>query len=260
MKSLLAFALLAFAVPVFAVPPTLVLKDKNFGEQSTKYVMSGNFIGNQIAANTVLSNITGSTAYPVANTYAAVSAKLMPAMLLTGFVSGAGTVSGADTVLQAINKLSGDLQNLPAISNVLTGFSAGAGTISAADSILAAFQKLVGNLANMSNGKFIPTIEAVTDVGALSTTIMQSNVSNVTAGTYAVTLAAPSSQDGQMKVIKAIATMSHTVTLALTNVSMSGGYTPAGTTTLTFTNAGDSAVFMAVGGKWVYLGGSAGAS
>lgn len=102
--------------------------------------------------------------------------------------------------------------------------------------------------------------EAVIAAGALSVSKLLSTVSNVTAGTYAVTLAAPSSQDGQLKIIKAVATMTHTVTLALTNVSMSGGYTPTGTTTLTFTSAGDSAVFMAVGGKWVYLGGSAVAS
>lgn len=102
--------------------------------------------------------------------------------------------------------------------------------------------------------------EAITVAGAVSVSKLLSTVANAAVGTYAVTLAAPSSQDGQIKIIKAVATMTSTVTLALTNVSMSGGYTPTGTTTLTFTSVGDSAIFMAVGGKWVYLGGSAVAS
>lgn len=146
------------------------------------------------------------------------------------------------------------------ISAVLTGFVSGAGTISSSDTILQGFDKAAGNEANLFNGTFTPQTEAITSAGAVSITKMESTVANASGSTYAVTLAAPSSQDGQLKVIKAVATMSHTVTLALTNVSMSGGYTPTGTTTLTFTNAGDSAVFMAVGSKWVYLGGSAVAS
>lgn len=115
-------------------------------------------------------------------------------------------------------------------------------------------------ISSLQNGTFTPTVEAIIAAGALSTVKMESTVSNITAGTYAVTLAAPSSQDGQIKIIKAVATMTHTVTMALTNVSMGSSWTPTGTTTLTFTNAGDSAVFIAVGGKWVYLGGSAVAS
>lgn len=102
--------------------------------------------------------------------------------------------------------------------------------------------------------------EAVAAAGALAPNVIESTLANTTSGTYAVTLAAPSNQDGQLKIIKAVATMSHTVTLAMTNILMSGGYTPTGTTTLTFTNAGDCAVLMAVGSKWVYLGGSAVAS
>lgn len=120
---------------------------------------------------------------------------------------------------------------------------------------------LKNNFGEQTVNSVINSSESVIAAGALSTLKYMSKVSNVTAGTFAVTLAAPAvSQDGQVKVIKAVATMSHTVTLALTNVLMSGGYTPTGTTTLTFTNAGDCAVFIAVGGKWVYLGGSAVAS
>jgi len=108
-------------------------------------------------------------------------------------------------------------------------------------------------------GFFLKT-ETVSAAGALSTSASESLITNASGSTFAVTLAAPSNQDGQIKIIKATTSMAHTITLALTNVSMSGGYTPSGTTTLTFTNVGDSAVFIAVGSKWVYLGGSAVAS
>lgn len=145
------------------------------------------------------------------------------------------------------------------ISAALTGFVAGAGTISATDTVLQGFNKAAGNELNLQNGTFVPQTETVSAAGAISITKMETTVSNGTGGSYAATLAAPSSQDGQIKIIK-MGTATHTVTLACTNISFSGAYTPTGTTTLTFTATGDSAVFMAVGTKWVYLGGSAAAT
>jgi hypothetical protein len=103
------------------------------------------------------------------------------------------------------------------------------------------------------------TSETIAAAGALSPSIGVSLVNNATSGSYAVTLAAPASQDGQIKIVK-LGTATHTVTLAMTNIKVSGAYTPTGTTTLTFTAVGDSAIFMAVGAKWVYIGGSAVAS
>jgi hypothetical protein len=221
-KILSLVLLTLFASASFATNPTLILTNQ-FGEISVNTVNSNStFISVPIAANTVLSNITGSSAYPVANTYAAVSAKLTPAMLLTGYVAGAGTVAASDTVLQAI-------------------------------------QKLGGNTTQLLNGTPSLTTETITSAGAISTTVSESILSNAGGGNYAATLAAPSSQDGQLKVLK-MGTATHAVTLAMTNISITGGFTGAGTTTLTFTNSGDSAILMAVGSKWVYLGGSAVAS
>jgi hypothetical protein len=106
--------------------------------------------------------------------------------------------------------------------------------------------------------------EAVVGAGALTPTKQISTVANTTSGTYAVTLAAPSGQDGQEKIIKAVATMTHTVTLAMTNIKTAGdlvGTTGvSGTTTLTFTNAGDCAILKAVGSLWHLVGGTAVAS
>lgn len=117
---------------------------------------------------------------------------------------------------------------------------------------------LKNQFGEQSNNNVILPSEAKIAAGALSNSLPLSTLQNGTGGSYAVTLAAPTaSQDGQQKMIKAVTSMLHTVTMALTNVVMAGGYTPTGTTTATFTNVGDSLVLLAVAGKWVYVGGSA---
>lgn len=105
------------------------------------------------------------------------------ASVLTGFVSGAGTVSSADSILQAIQKIVGNIAglvtgvstvfgrsgavtaqsgdyttaqvtesgnlyftNARGIASTLTGYTAGAGTVTSADTILQALQKLDGNI------------------------------------------------------------------------------------------------------------------
>lgn len=141
------------------------------------------------------------------------------------------------------------------ITAPLTGYVSAPGTIAATDTILQAFDK-VGAMTNYTPSLVTETVSAA---GAVSTTKGETTVSNATGSSIAVTLAAPSSQDGQIKVIK-MGTATSAVTLACTNIVFSGAYTPTGTTTLTFSISGQSAVFMAVGSKWVYLGGSAVAS
>ena len=109
--------------------------------------------------------------------------------LLTGYVSGAGTISATDTILGAIQKLNGNIgalttgvssvfgrtgavtatsgdyttllvtentnlyfTNARAIASTLTGYTSGAGTVSATDTILQAIQKLNGNIAGLVTG------------------------------------------------------------------------------------------------------------
>lgn len=108
---------------------------------------------------------------------------------LTGYISGAGTVSGTDTILTAIQKLNGNTSalvtgvssvftragavtaqsgdyntsqvtentnlyftNARSIASTLTGYSSGAGIVSSSDSILSAIQKLNGNTAALVTG------------------------------------------------------------------------------------------------------------
>lgn len=118
------------------------------------------------------------------------------AKTLTGYTSGAGTVSSADNILSAIQKLNGNdatnanltgdvtsvgnattLTNAPVIAKVLTGYTSGAGTISASDSILSAIQKLNGNNATNAN-----LTGDVTSVGN-ATTFAAGNAGNLNSGT-----------------------------------------------------------------------------
>ncbi len=117
--------------------------------------------------------------------------------VLTGYVSGAGTVSATDTILQAIQKLNGNtaalvtgvssvfgrtgavvavsgdyntsqvtentnlyFTNARAIASTLTGYTSGAGTITSSDSILTAIQKLNGNATSL----YVPYTGATGDV------------------------------------------------------------------------------------------------
>lgn len=145
-----ALAVLCLSTAAFAVQPTLILKNQ-YGEQSNNTVIGGTCSLPASATHTILSNLTGGTATAIANTYAAVSAVLTPAMLLTGFSSGAGTVAGTDTVLQAINKLSGDLQN-KAIKIFTSSASAGGSAsevfvvtgLASTDTILSVTQSVKG--------------------------------------------------------------------------------------------------------------------
>ncbi len=144
-------------------------------------------------------------------------------------------------------------------SAVLTGYVASAGIVADTDTVLAAFGKL-GPIMNLTPSLTAGNAETVSAAGAISTTKALTSLSNSTGSGIAVTLAAPSGQDGQIKVIKMTVRTSNDMTLAMTNIAMSGAYTPTGTTTLTFGAVGQTAVLMAVGSKWVYLGGSAVAS
>lgn len=152
MKSFLLgiFTTLLFTTAAFAVQPTLIFKNQ-FGEQTNANVLGGTFVSSQAAANTIISNLTGSTAYPVANTYSAVSVKLLPSMLLTGFVSGAGAVAGTDTVLQGIQKVAGNTQNKALLTFTSAAGAGGAATealtvtgLAATDTILAVSQSVKG--------------------------------------------------------------------------------------------------------------------
>lgn len=133
----------------------------------------------KLNGNQVLSKATADAALPSASfTAAAVTGKL-----ITGYVSGAGTVAATDTILEAIQKLNGNTAakasltspqfetsvnlnystaSTPLVTDssknvvsqsyvsflaslVLTGYTSGSGTVASTDNVLQAIQKLNGN-------------------------------------------------------------------------------------------------------------------
>lgn len=77
--------------------------------------------------NNALTAITGDvTATGPGSAAASIAATVVTGKLLTGFVSGAGTVAATDTILQAVNKLDGNTAlKQTALSHVLSAASAG---------------------------------------------------------------------------------------------------------------------------------------
>lgn len=101
--------------------------------------------GLYIAADTgALYQNTGTLAVPA---WAQVGAGVLT-QALAGFSAGAGTLSSADTVLQAFDKLAGNTQNKTVLANVLTGLPAGtAQVITAADTVLSALANLQAQIS-----------------------------------------------------------------------------------------------------------------
>lgn len=92
--------------------PTIIMEN-NFGEEYTWYVRGGSLPLANAAANSILSNLTGSAAPAIANTYAAVAVKLPCGMLLTGLGAGTNTtILAADTLIIALAKLQAQITAL----------------------------------------------------------------------------------------------------------------------------------------------------
>ena len=144
-------------------------------------------IGGNAATVTTNANLTGEVT-SVGNAATVPNATVI-GKVLTGYVSGAGTVAATDNILHAIQKLDGSkatnanltgmvtsvgnattvvtnanltgevtsvgnaatVPNATVIGKVLTGYTSGAGTVAATDNILQAIQKLNGNKATNAN-------------------------------------------------------------------------------------------------------------
>lgn len=154
--------------------------------------VNGSFSGTSSGTNTGDQTITltgeatgsGTGSFSITLTNSAVIGKV-----ITGYVSGAGTISATDTLLQAIQKLNGNIAalttgvssvfgrsgvvvatsgdyntsqvtevtnlyytNARGIGATLTGYVSGSGTISSSDTILQAIQKLNGNVGALVTG------------------------------------------------------------------------------------------------------------
>ena len=155
------------------------LSGTNTGDQTS---VSGN-----AGTVTTNANLTGDVT-SVGNATTLTNAPVI-AKVLTGFVSGSGTVTATDSILTAFQKVVGNISSLVtgvssvfgrtgavtatsgdyttaqvtesgnlyftnarAIASTLTGYVSGAGTVAATDTILQAIQKLNGNAAALVTG------------------------------------------------------------------------------------------------------------
>jgi hypothetical protein len=163
---------------------------------------------------------SGTTAITTTVSNASVIAKL-----LTGFTSGAGTVSATDSILGAFQKIVGNISalvtgvssvfgrtgavtaqsgdyntsqvtentnlyftNARAIASTLTSYTAGAGTVSSSDTIIGGLQKLDGNIATKANAT--PSVQNVTSSATVTPT-SSNDLVIITAQAVGLTLANP---------------------------------------------------------------------
>jgi hypothetical protein len=130
---------------------------------------------------TLGSNAYTSTAYlPTASfTDAAVTGKL-----ITGFVSGAGTVAATDTILQAINKLDGNVAGKAAVGQTMYIGTTGVAINRASNTLALAGVSIDGNAGTVTNGVY--TNGSYSDPSWLTAL----NATKLTTGTGNVTIAA----------------------------------------------------------------------
>ena len=150
---------------------------------------------------------------------------------LSGEASGTGTTS-----------ISVTLANSAVIAKVLTGYVSGAGTISATDSILSAIQKLNGNIGGLTTG--VSSVNSLTGAVALTGTANQisisaANVFSIPSNSQlSVAKLTNLTTNGFVKTSGSDGTLSIDTSTYLTGnqtITLSGDVTGSGTTSITTT-------------------------
>ena len=183
---------LATGTAPFTVASTTPVANLSIGGNASTVTTNANLTGMVTSvgnATTVVTNANLTGEVTSVGNAATVPNATVIGKVLTGYVSGAGTVAATDNILQAIQKLDGNkatnanltgmvtsvgnvttvvtnanltgevtsvgnaatVPNAIVIGKVLTGYTSGAGTIAATDNILQAIQKLNGNKATNAN-------------------------------------------------------------------------------------------------------------
>jgi hypothetical protein len=178
---------------VFATSPVLVTP--NLGTPSALVGTNISGTGASFTAGTVTNpNLTGEVT--TSGLTATVTNSAVIGKVITGYVSGAGTVAATDTILQAIQKLNGNAGGGgPAAAGTLTGATL-------ASNVLASSLTSVGTLANLTvtntivgsvngNAATATTATSATTAGTV-TTAAQTNITSVgtltglTSGSYII--------------------------------------------------------------------------
>lgn len=182
---------------------------------------------------------------------------------LTGFVSGAGVVAAADTILSAFNKLDGNVVALSAAGVggaladglIIVGSGAGAAAAVAlsgdASIINTGAITVTGSTGAFAVGTKFSTGNTTTSAGAGAVAVTGAIHEVTTTGTGdALTLA--DGTEGQHLYVVYVAEGAGGDTAVLTPTNLAGA-----NTTVTFTDLGDSAHLLFTAGTWFFLGGEA---
>jgi len=164
-----------------SVNDTVAATNLNTASTIVKRDASGNFSAGTITANlsgnattaTSTTNFSGSLSGDVTGTQSstAISDSTVTGKALTGFVSGAGTVSATDTILQAFNKIDGNVAGKePTIT-----------TLAASKGGLATNASAFTGVVKANSGTFSAAALVNADVSA-SAAIDHSKLANITAG------------------------------------------------------------------------------
>lgn len=116
----------------------------------------------------------------------AITATVVTGKALTGFSSGAGTVSGTDTILTAINKLDGNISGKQASGNYITALTGGV-TASGPGSVAATVASVGGQSASNVAASVVDTTNA-TNLNTNSTIVKRDGSGNFSATTITANL------------------------------------------------------------------------
>lgn len=147
--------------------------------------LTGNVTGNVSgSAGSFTGNLSGDVTGTQSAT--AISASTVTGKLITGFVSGAGTVSSSDTILSAIDKLDGNVAGKQTSGNYITGLTS---DVSATGpGIPAATVNSVGGSSASNVNAATILANAATDANTASAIVRRDSSGNFTAGSITATI------------------------------------------------------------------------
>lgn len=235
--------------------PVITINTGSGANQIVKRDGSGNINATTVTTN---ANLTGDVT-SVGNTTTLTNAPVI-AKVLTGYTSGAGTITAADSILQAIQKLNGNDATNANLTGMVT--SVGNATTVVTNANLTGDVTSVGNATTIANtgaganqfpkrdanGNILNIGNQITALSVNTTlTPAQSGIINVTTGSSVITITLPTAATSQLVyTIKKVDSGSGTVLIATTS-----SQTIDGVLTKTLVNQNANITLVSDGSNWI---------